>query len=71
MVAANISSSAFFRVIQETQPTLIIDEADTFLQGYELDEFKDTFRRYIPKAEIDALAADRLPAPGHQEPNVF
>jgi len=33
VVAANISSPAFFRVIEEMQPTLIIDEADTFLRG--------------------------------------
>src|SRR5207249_4504427 len=33
VAAANISSPAFFRVIQEAQPTLLIDEADTFLQG--------------------------------------
>src|ERR1044071_3491465 len=33
IVAANISSPAFFRVIEETHPTLLIDEADTFLQG--------------------------------------
>jgi hypothetical protein len=33
IVAANISSPAFFRVIEETQPTLLIDEADTFLRG--------------------------------------
>lgn len=33
VVAANISPSAFFRVIEETRPTLLIDEADTFLQG--------------------------------------
>src|SRR6266850_4605497 len=33
IVAANISSPAFFRVIEETQPTLLIDEADTFLAG--------------------------------------
>src|SRR5688572_4483812 len=33
LTAANISSSAVFRVIEETQPTLLIDEADTFLQG--------------------------------------
>jgi hypothetical protein len=32
-MAANISSPAFFRVIEETQPTLLIDEADTFLAG--------------------------------------
>jgi hypothetical protein len=35
VVAANISSSAFFRVIEETRPTLLIDEADTFLHGNE------------------------------------
>ena len=35
VVAANISSSAFFRVIEEVRPTLLIDEADTFLQGNE------------------------------------
>lgn len=33
VASANISSSALFRVIEETQPTLLIDEADTFLQG--------------------------------------
>jgi hypothetical protein len=33
VVAANISSSALFRVIEETRPTLLIDEADTLLQG--------------------------------------
>src|SRR6267142_1386931 len=30
--AANISSSAFFRLIEEMRPTLLIDEADTFLR---------------------------------------
>jgi hypothetical protein len=33
VVSANISPPAFFRVIEETQPTLLIDEADTFLRG--------------------------------------
>src|SRR5437867_649734 len=33
VAAANISPPAFFRVIQENRPTLLIDEADTFLQG--------------------------------------
>lgn len=33
VAAANISSSALFRVIQELRPTLLIDEADTLLQG--------------------------------------
>jgi hypothetical protein len=35
VVAANISSPALFRVIQEMQPTLLIDEADTFLKSNE------------------------------------
>jgi putative DNA primase/helicase len=35
VTAANISSPAFFRVIEELQPTLFIDETDTFLQGNE------------------------------------
>jgi hypothetical protein len=35
VVAANISPSAFFRVIEKTAPTLIIDEADTSLNGNE------------------------------------
>ncbi len=33
VVAANISPPAFFRVIEEARPTLLIDEADTFLRG--------------------------------------
>src|SRR5436190_14000459 len=33
VLASNISSPAFFRVIEEIKPTLLIDEADTFLQG--------------------------------------
>lgn len=32
-VAANISSPAFYRMIEETQPTLFIDEVDTYLRG--------------------------------------
>ena len=33
LVASNISPPAMFRVIEEMQPTLLIDEADSFLQG--------------------------------------
>jgi hypothetical protein len=33
VAAADISPSAFFRVIEEMRPTLLIDEADTFLRG--------------------------------------
>src|SRR5579859_509926 len=35
VVASNVSSSALFRVIEEVRPTLLIDEADTFLGGNE------------------------------------
>jgi hypothetical protein len=33
VIAANISSPALFRAISEARPTLLIDEADTFLAG--------------------------------------
>jgi len=33
IVSSNISSPAFYRVIEEKQPTLLIDEADTLLPG--------------------------------------
>src|SRR5437867_378178 len=33
LAAANISPPALFRVIEEAEPTLLIDEADAFLQG--------------------------------------
>jgi hypothetical protein len=33
VVASNVSSPALFRVIEELQPTLLIDEVDTFLGG--------------------------------------
>src|SRR5437868_196982 len=33
LVAANISSPAFYRMIEETQPTLFIDETDTYVPG--------------------------------------
>lgn len=35
LTTANISPSAMFRVIEESQPTLLIDEADTFLGGHD------------------------------------
>src|SRR6476620_7983113 len=41
IIASNISPSAFFRVIEEMRPTLLIDEADTFLQGN--DELRGIF----------------------------
>src|SRR5512133_1862650 len=33
VVASNVTAPSFFRVIARIQPTLLIDEADTFLGG--------------------------------------
>ena len=33
LAAANVSPSAIFRVVEACHPTLLIDEADSFLQG--------------------------------------
>src|SRR5438874_2310465 len=38
VVSSNVSPPALFRVIEELRPTLLIDEADTFLKGN--DEFR-------------------------------
>jgi hypothetical protein len=35
LMAANISASAVYRTVEEARPTLLIDEADTFLPGSE------------------------------------
>jgi hypothetical protein len=35
VASSNVSPPAFFRVIEDLSPTLLIDEADTFLQGNE------------------------------------
>ena len=70
VVSANVSSSSFYRAIQELKPTLMIDEADRFLKskdiwvgdvqakGYLKKDFMETFRRYISKSDLDALAAE-------------
>jgi hypothetical protein len=60
-IAANISPPAFFRVIAETQPTLLIDEGDTFLKRHgELRGifFGEAFKRYIPISEWEAQKAE-------------
>src|SRR5258706_4245278 len=38
VVSSNVSPPALFRAIEELRPTLLIDEADTFLKGN--DEFR-------------------------------
>jgi putative DNA primase/helicase len=65
VVAANISSPAFFRVIEEMRPTLLIDEADTFLQGN--DELRGILNSgytrktaYVVRVSNQARPADDL-----------
>ncbi len=50
IVAANISSPAFFRVIEEMQPTLMIDEADTAL--HRNDELSYSLASITPQAVL-------------------
>jgi hypothetical protein len=59
IVAANISSPALFRVIEEVRPTLLIDEADTFLQGN--DELRGILNcGYTRKTAYVVRVANRL-----------
>ena len=69
VVAANISSPAFFRVIEETRPTLIIDEADTFLRGN--DELRGILNAgysrktaYVVRVTNEVVQSPRSKVPG-------
>jgi hypothetical protein len=77
VVAANISPSAFFRVIEETRPTLFIDEADTFLRKNE--ELRGILNsgysrntafvvRVTSQADGEAWAQSKIPNPKLQVP---
>ncbi len=68
VIAANISSSAFFRVIEELQPTLLIDEADTLLRGN--DELRGILNAgcgrqtaYVVRVAMPALEHKPQPPP--------
>jgi hypothetical protein len=68
VVAANISSPALFRVIEETRPTLLIDEADTLLQGN--DELRGILNSGYTRKTAYVVRVDNqwthynLPGPG-------
>ena len=72
LTASNISPSAMFRVIEGTQPTLLIDEADTFLQGR--DELAGILNAGYRKGNSYVVrVAERkrvgpVPSPGAAEP---
>ena len=64
VVSSNITSSAFFRLIEEFTPTLLIDEADTNLRGSE--ELRGILNAgyFKPNAFVWRVAYD-LPSSGH------
>ncbi len=66
VMAANISSPAFFRVIEETQPTLLIDEADTFLDGN--DELRGILNAGYSRETAYVIRVD-LPGRGNSREN--
>src|SRR5438552_11544176 len=63
-VSSNISSSAFFRAIEELEPTLLIDEADTNLRGK--DELTGILNSGYtkPTAFVWRMCYDPAPGPG-------
>jgi hypothetical protein len=64
VVASNISPPALFRVIEEARPTLLIDEADTFLQSNE--ELRGILNSgYTRKTAYVVRVAHELPSHSH------
>src|SRR5207253_1094825 len=68
VVSTNISPSAFFRVIEEASPTLLIDEGDTFLQGN--DELRGILNSgysrktaFVVRVTNEPATRDRRPSP--------
>jgi hypothetical protein len=61
VVASNISPSAFFRVIEEMQPTLLIDEADTFLNGN--DDLRGILNAGYRRKTAFVIRVSNLPRP--------
>lgn len=59
VVASNVTAPSFFRVIARLQPTLLIDEADTFLKGN--DELKGILNSSYFRKTSFVLRAVNLP----------
>ena len=74
-VAANISSPAFYRAIEELRPTLLIDEADTLSPGNAQapavhvppGQSQQARPSLVPPAQIPPVIAPHVP-PGQLEP---
>ena len=65
IVASNVSSPAFFRVIEQLRPALLIDEADTFLQGN--DELRGILNSGYHRKTAYVLRAINQPIPENGE----
>lgn len=66
VVASNISPPALFRAIEEARPTLLIDEADTFLQAN--DEMRGILNSGYTRKTAYVLRVQHVgpvPSPGH------
>ena len=66
VVASNVTAPSFFRVIAQLQPTLLIDEADTFLKGN--DELKGILNSSYCRKTAFVLRAVNLPAQANGSP---
>lgn len=62
--ASNISSSALYRMIEETRPTLLIDEADTLLTGN--DELRGILNSGYTRSTAYVVRVGHI-APGRKE----
>ncbi len=60
VVASNVTAPSFFRVIAQVEPTLLIDEADTFLNGNE--ELRGILNASYLRKTAFVLRAVNLPA---------
>jgi hypothetical protein len=60
VVASNVSTPSFYRVIAQIQPTLFIDEADTFMTGNE--ELRGILNSSYTKKTAFVLRASNLPS---------
>ncbi|HEV2209000.1 MAG TPA: DUF3631 domain-containing protein [Verrucomicrobiae bacterium] len=61
VVASNVTAPSFFRVIARIQPTLLIDEADTFLAGN--DELRGIINASYSRKTSFVLRAVNSPGP--------
>ena len=72
VVSSNVSPPALFRAIEELRPTLLIDEADTFLKGN--DEFRGILNAgytrktaFVLRVANQAPESSKLQAPSTRE----